>query len=70
MGFATGERVAVLDVVAEQEVPADEKQGESTLATRDERSREAGEAVDRGQEAKRMDDCEPWTATRPSTGAS
>ena len=49
---ATDERFAALDAVAEQAVPEAGKQGELTLETHDERSWEAGDALDRGQEAE------------------
>ncbi len=56
---ATGERVAALDAVAEQTVLEPGKQGELTFETRGERSWEAGDALDRGQEAERIEVGEP-----------
>ncbi|MDE0212768.1 MAG: AAA family ATPase [Deltaproteobacteria bacterium] len=52
---ATGERVAALDAVAEQSALEAGKQGELTLETRDERSWEAGDGLDRGQEAEQIE---------------
>ena len=49
---ATGERIAALDAVAEQSALEAGKQGELTLETHDERSWEAGDGLDRGQEAE------------------
>ena len=49
---ATGERIAALDAVPEQAVPGAGKQGELTLETHDERSWEAGDGLDRGQDAE------------------
>ena len=51
----TGERVAALDAVAEQSVPEPGKQGELTLEAHGERSWEAGDGLDRGQEAERIE---------------
>ena len=52
---ATGERIAALDAVAEQAVLEPGKQGELTLETHGERSWEAGDGLDRGQEAERIE---------------
>ena len=49
------ERVAALDAVAERAVLEAGKQGELTLETHDERSWEVGDALDRGQEAERIE---------------
>ena len=58
---ATGERIAALDAVAEQAVPEAGKQCELTLETHDERSWEAGDGLDRGQEAEGIEVGEPGT---------
>ena len=52
---ATGERVAALDAVAERSIREPGKQGELTFETHGERSWEAGDALDRGQEAERIE---------------
>ena len=52
---ATGERIAALDAVAERPILEPGTQGELTLETRGERSWEAGDALDRGQEAERIE---------------
>ena len=56
---ATGERIAALDAVAEQSALEAGKQGELTLETHDERSWEAGDGLDHGQEAERIEVGEP-----------
>ena len=52
---ATGERIAALDAVAEQAVLVAGKQGELILETHEERSWEAGDGLDHGQEAERIE---------------
>ena len=58
---ATGERITALDAVAERAVMADGTQGELTPETHDERSWGAGDGLDRGHAAERIEAGEPWT---------
>lgn len=52
---ATGETVASLDAVEERAILADGKQAEFTVETHGEWSWEAGDGLDRGQEAERIE---------------